>query len=480
MTKQTTQEMLRKLPSVDALLQMDPIRSALARQPRKLVLESIHQVLDSKRKRLLDRSESERPTEVNLDPFHIMELILDRLEVISDYTLRTVVNGTGIVIHTNLGRSLLPEEAVERLQSLCRTYNNLEYDLERGQRGSRYVHAEAVLCELTGAEAALVVNNNAGAVLLVLNTLGKDKEAVVSRGQLVEIGGSFRIPDVMRGSGAILREVGCTNRTHLRDYEAAIGEQTALLLKVHTSNYRIIGFTTEVPLEELVTLGHSYNLPVVEDLGSGSFVDFSPFGLQGEPTVQDAVRTGADVITFSGDKLLGGPQAGIILGRKELISACKKNPLTRALRVDKMTLAALEATLRLYRDERQAMERIPTLRMISAPLPVLEAQAHQLASFIREADTQDKLNVQVRASASQVGGGSLPGQNMPTYVVAVSSPHISTQKIEATLRCGKPPIIGRIESDQFLLDVRTLQANEYVVIQQAFGRLSELACGNGL
>lgn len=469
MTTKETQEKLRRLPSVDALLQLEPIREAAGLQPRKLVLESIRQVLEEKRKRLLEPAEP--AADIDLDPLHLADLILKRLESLSDYTLKAVVNATGIVIHTNLGRSLLAHEALERLRALCQSYNNLEYDIERGQRGSRYVHAEALLCELTGAEAALVVNNNAGAVFLVLNTLAKDREVVVSRGQLVEIGGSFRIPDVMRSSGAILREVGCTNRTHLKDYEVAINDQTALLMKVHTSNYKIIGFTAEVGLDELATLGHGRDLKVIEDLGSGSFVDFSPFGLQGEPTVQDAVRAGADVVTFSGDKLLGGPQAGIIVGRKELIAACKKNPLTRAFRVDKMTLAALEATLRLYRDERKAFERIPTLRMLSAPLPVLEVQAHQLASLIREADVNNRLSIQVKASNSQVGGGSLPGQDLPTFAVAVSSRTMSTQKIEKALRGGKPPIIGRIETDQLLFDVRTLQDGDYAIIGKAFERM---------
>jgi len=471
MTNATLQEVLRRLPGVDAMLQTGPIVDALARQPRKLVLESIRQVLEAKRKRIMERPNAAH--EVNLDPAHLAELILDRLEVISDFTLRTVINATGIVIHTNLGRSLLPEEAIDRLQALCRGYNNLEYDLEQGRRGSRYVHAEAILCELTGSEAALVVNNNAGAVFLVLNTLAQDKEVVVSRGQLVEIGGSFRIPDVMRSSGALLREVGCTNRTHPADYEAAINEQTALLMKVHTSNYRIIGFTTEVTLDELVTLGNRHGVPVIEDLGSGSFVDFSPFGLQGEPTVQEAISTGADVITFSGDKLLGGPQAGIILGKKDLIARCKKNPLTRALRVDKMTLAALEATLRLYRDERQAAERIPTLRMITLPLPVLEERANQLASLIRKVDARQQLEIDVRRSVSQVGGGSLPGQNLPTWVVAVSRPALSTQKMEMSLRGGKPPIIARIEADQLLLDVRTLLPEDFPIIRQAFHAIME-------
>jgi L-seryl-tRNA(Ser) seleniumtransferase len=461
--------MLRRLPGVDALLQTESIADALARHPRKLVLESIRQVLDAKRKSILEQPDSF--PDIDLDSLHLAELILDRIDALSEYTLRPVVNATGIVIHTNLGRSLLPDEAVERLQSLCGSYNNLEYDLEKGQRGSRYVHAEEILCELTGSEAGLVVNNNAGAVFLVLNTLAKEREVVVSRGQLVEIGGSFRIPDVMRSSGAILREVGATNRTHPKDYESAINEHTALLMKVHTSNYRIVGFTAEVALEELVAIGRRHGLHVIEDLGSGSFVDLTPYGLPGEPTVQEAVRTGADVVTFSGDKLLGGPQAGIILGKRELIERCKKNPLTRALRVDKMTLAALESTLRLYRDERKALEQIPTLRMITQSRAIIEERAHQLASLLRRADARGRLSVEVRPGASQVGGGSLPAQDLPTSVVAVSSPALSTQKLEMLLRHNRPPIIGRIESDLYLLDVRTLQPRDLPIVQLAFERL---------
>jgi len=470
MTNSATQEILRRLPSVDALLQTDAVQAALSLHPRSLVLESVRQILDSKRNRLLDHPEAAE--EVNLEPLHLAELILDRLEAISDYTLQPVINATGIVIHTNLGRSLLAEEALARLQTICRSCNNLEYDLEQGQRGSRYVHAEAILRELTGAEAALVVNNNAGAVFLVLNTLAAGREVVVSRGQLVEIGGSFRIPDVMSASGAILREVGCTNRTHLHDYESAINERTALLMKVHTSNYRIVGFSAEVSIEELAALGRERDVPVVEDLGSGCLLDLSQFGLKGEPTVQEAIRAGAGVVTFSGDKLLGGPQAGIILGSEEFIARCRKNPLTRALRVDKLTLAALEATLRLYRDERRALAEIPTLRMIAVTPAELEERARSLASLIREGDPEHRFNVSLKRSYSQVGGGSLPGKNLRTVVVAVNSEAMSTHKIEALLRCGKPPIIGRIESDLFLLDVRTLQPSEFSAIREAFARLA--------
>jgi len=469
MTGISVQERLRHIPSVENMLQLEGIQEALSRHPRRLILASIRHVLEQQRKLLLDEPESAET--IDLEPPHLLRRVLEHLEKISAHTLQNVINATGIIVHTNLGRSLLAEEAIERLQLICRSYNNLEYDLEHGRRGSRYVHAEAILCELTGAEAALVVNNNASAVLLTLNTLAKAREVIVSRGQLVEIGGSFRIPDVMRSSGAILREVGCTNRTHLIDYEALINEQTALLLRVHTSNYRIIGFTAEVSAEELVALGRRLGIPVMEDLGSGSLVDMARFGLHGEPAVPEVMRTGIDVVTFSGDKLLGGPQAGIILGRNEIIAACRKNPLTRALRVDKMTIAALEATLRLYRDDRQVLERVPTIRMIAMPLAMIEDRAQHLASIIREADHQSRLQVRVQQSSSQVGGGALPIQDLSTYAVAVNSPKMSTYSIEASLRHNIPPIIGRIESDQYLMDVRTLQPEEFPVIQKAFQRL---------
>jgi L-seryl-tRNA(Ser) seleniumtransferase len=460
------QDILRQIPSVDALLQTEAVQEALQRHPRKVVLEAIRLVLDQTRAKLLREP---REAAAGIAGFPALdEAIGAEIERLSRYTLRPVINATGIVIHTNLGRSLLPEEAIERLALICSGYNNLEYDLEQGARGSRYVHAEALLRELTGAEAALVVNNNAGAVFLVLNTLARDREAVVSRGQLVEIGGSFRIPDVMAASGAVLREVGTTNRTHLRDYASAISDRTALLMKVHTSNFRIVGFTAEVSLEELVKLGREHSLPVIEDLGSGCFVNLARFGLHGEATVQDAVCAGADIVTFSGDKLLGGPQAGIVVGRKDLVERCRKNPLTRALRVDKMTLAALEATLRLYRDERQAVERIPTLRMIAAPLPELEEKAEALAAAIRAAGGAGAFDVEVRSGYSQVGGGSLPAQDLETRVVAVRSDAMSAAKIEASLRCGDPPIIGRIESDLFLMDVRTLKTDDIAVIAEAF------------
>ena len=462
-------DFLKQIPGVDAVLQMEGVRDALSRHPRRVVLDAIREELDEVRKRILQSGGPHSP----LNPHELARAITRRADRLAAFTLMPVINATGIVIHTNLGRSLLPEEAVTRLENICRGYNNLEYDLRKGERGSRYVHAESILRELTGAEAALVVNNNAGAVFLALNTLAAGREVVVSRGQLVEIGGSFRIPDVMTSSGAILKEVGTTNRTHLKDYESAISERTAMLMKVHTSNYRIVGFTREVSLEELAALGRQRGLPVVEDLGSGCFIDLAPFGLRGETTVQQTVRAGVDLVTFSGDKLLGGPQAGIMVGRRELIEKCKKNPITRALRVDKMTLAVLETTLRLYRDERQALAKIPTLRMIAVSPEELSRRAGELASALRSADRKGALRIEVRPGSSQVGGGSLPAQDLPTSVVAVQSGALSANRIEEFLRRNAPPIIGRIESDHFLMDVRTIVAGQTEIIAAAFERMVE-------
>jgi L-seryl-tRNA(Ser) seleniumtransferase len=293
--------------------------------------------------------------------------------------LKPVVNATGVVVHTNLGRSLLPETVVENIAVIAGRYSTLEYDLDAGKRGSRHAIVEDLLCEISGCQAAMAVNNNAGAVLLCLETFARSKEVIVSRGELVEIGGSFRVPDVMAKSGGILKEVGTTNRTHLRDYENAIGDNTALLLKVHRSNYSVIGFTAEVSLRELVELGAGHGVPVMEDLGSGTFIDFSKYGLVKEPTVQESVAAGTDIVTFSGDKLLGGPQAGIIVGKKSIVDQIKQNPLARALRLDKMTLAALESTLRLYRDEEKAVGMIPTLRMLTMKIGDIETRAANLA-----------------------------------------------------------------------------------------------------
>lgn len=469
---QELQDILKKLPSVDRLLHSPAIAKLTESCPRKIVVDSIRRVLEKRRRHLLEGlSPLQEPSlEEIID--EVLASIKSRLE----WTLRPVVNATGVIVHTNLGRSLLPPEAIDRICEIGARYNNLEYDLTEGRRGSRYVHAERLIVDITGAEAALVVNNNAAAVFLVLNTLAKGREVIVSRGELVEIGGSFRMPDVMANSGVILREVGCTNKTHLRDYENAISENTAMILKVHKSNYRIIGFTEEVSSAEVAELAHKKGLLAVEDMGSGCFVDLSRFGLKDEPVVQRELAGGMDLVTFSGDKLLGGPQAGIIVGKRELVERCKKNPMTRAFRVDKLTLAALEATLRLYLDENRAIKSIPTLKMIATPINELEARAHKLAGLLKvvipaEGDRSqgEKYFVGVEPTVSRVGGGSLPEQDLPSWAVTIrcSSP----ARLEKLLRANVPPIIVRVEQDALWLDVRTLLPEDDEYIVEAFRRI---------
>lgn len=464
--------MLRQLPSVDALLKSPEVEEILKTIPRRLVVECIRSVLDTERSLIFKNKRAVSTKE------SIIKKILLEVESRMTWTLRPVVNATGVIIHTNLGRSLLPDKALERIREVGSRYNNLEYDLDQGLRGSRYAHAERLLIEITGAEGALVVNNNAAAVFLILHTFAKGREVIVSRGELVEIGGSFRIPDVMASSGAVLREVGCTNRTHHRDYEQVISDNTAMLLKVHKSNYRIIGFTCDVTSSEIVKLANKYGLLAVEDMGSGCFVDLARYGLKNEPTVQGEVAIGLDLVTFSGDKLLGGPQAGIIIGRKELIEQCKKNPMTRAFRVDKLTLAALEATLRLYLDEDLAFRSIPTLTMIAKPLEELEACAQKLASLLRKiarerpGDAKDgKYSISVERTVSRVGGGSLPEADLPSWAVTVGGEGISAARIEKLLREQNPPIIVRIENDVVWMDVRTILPDDETYIAEAFARI---------
>ncbi|MEJ2689323.1 MAG: L-seryl-tRNA(Sec) selenium transferase [Deltaproteobacteria bacterium] len=379
---------------------------------------------------------------------------------------RPVINGTGVVVHTNLGRSLLPPEAMKAIHLAGSRYGNLEFSLDTGKRGSRYSLVEELLCSLTGAEAALVVNNNAAAVLLVLETLAAGREVVVSRGQLVEIGGSFRIPEVMAKSGARLVEVGATNRTHLKDYERAITEETALLLKVHTSNFRIIGFTSEVSLPQLVELAARHQLPVMEDLGSGSLIDLSPYGLVGEPTVSEVLRQGVDVVTFSGDKMLGGPQAGIIAGRRTIIEQVKRNPMNRAMRIDKFTLAGLESVLRLYLDEETALDKIPTLAMITQPLQSIGRRAERLRRRIAR-PLAGRCIVEKRKVDSRVGGGSLPEQSLSSWAVCLQPVVITVNALEERLRGLALPVIGRIEQDRFILDMRCVLDDEVTALGSA-------------
>jgi L-seryl-tRNA(Ser) seleniumtransferase len=385
--------------------------------------------------------------------------------------LRRVINGTGIVVHTNLGRSSLAPDVQKDLIEVAMNYSTLEFDLDNGKRGSRYDHVEAIICELTGAEAAMVVNNNAAAVMLVLNTLAKDKEVIVSRGQLVEIGGSFRIPEVMKLSGARLVEVGATNKTHLRDYESHISEETALLLKVHTSNFKVLGFTKEVSAVELSELAHQYKIPVYDDLGSGMLIDLSAYGFKKEPTVQESISAGIDVVTFSGDKMLGGPQAGIIVGKKVYIEKMKKNQLTRALRVDKMTLAALEGTLMLYRDESKALKNIPTLHMLTTSY---EAIAEKGSLFVAKLGIQNHLDIKLEDDYSQVGGGSMPLEKLRSRVMIIKHDHLSAQAMIEYFRNYQIPIIGRIKDERVLFDFRTLAEGELEIIHQALLQLNDL------
>jgi len=457
------QQVLRKIPKVDEILSRPEITDLLKIHPRPVVLEAIRKALNLFREDLLRREDPSSVQEFLFSFEHLYPLFQREIDLQVQPRLRRIINATGVVIHTNLGRAPLHSSALEHMVDVARRYSNLEYDLHAGERGTRYSHVEKILCRLSGAESALVVNNNAAAVLLCLNTFAEGKEAIVSRGELVEIGGAFRIPDVMKRSGALLREVGTTNRTHLRDYQKAMGPETALLLKVHTSNFRVLGFTSEVSLEEMVELGRGKNVPVMNDLGSGCLVDLSRYGLEKEPTVQEAVKTGVDVVTFSGDKLLGGPQAGIIVGKKRFLDLLKANPLTRALRIDKLTLAALESTLVLYLDENRAIEEIPTLRMLTLDQGRLKRRGRRLLKRLAGGvDKEASLNL--REDISHVGGGALPLQELPTMVLAIKPLHLSVNDLEKKLRSGAPPVISRISRDELILDMRTIFDDEVPLV----------------
>jgi len=459
----------RQIPSVDYLLGSSTIKRILLNTPRALVLNAIHQVLDEVRGKIeRTRTGDELP---DLELNTVVDQIVKRVSILSQPSLRHVINATGVILHTNLGRSLLSKRVIARFNSLAGCYSNLEYDLRTGKRGSRYVHVEDILMELTGAEGSMVVNNNAAAVLIALDTMAKGREVIISRGQLVEIGGSFRIPEVMKKSGAKMFEVGTTNKTTISDYEAAIVPDTALLLRVHTSNFQIVGFTEEVGLEELVGLGKKHNLPVMEDLGSGCLIDFSRYGLRKEPTVQNSVAKGADIITFSGDKMLGGPQCGIILGKKEIISAIKANQLNRALRIDKLTLLALQETLYMYRDEGRAIRQIPTLRMVCQPYQSLCRKAKRLLDLIGKIDRNNFL-LGLRDGLSRVGGGAMPLEEIQSRLLCISPRKLPAPYIVEFLRSFNPPIIARLEKDHILLDVRTIQEKELKIVSEAIREIS--------
>lgn len=453
-------ELLRRLPKVDELLQEEAIKEQLENTMRVLVLDALRETIEAYRKAILN-DEIESLTKE--------EVIIDSIKLISQKNspkLRKVINATGTVVHTNLGRSLLSKDAIEKVINVAENYNNLEYDIEKGKRGSRYSHIEEIVMKITGAEAAMVVNNNAAAVMLVLDTLCREKEAIVSRGQLVEIGGSFRVPEVMKFSGAKLVEVGTTNRTHLYDYEDNISENTGVLLKVHTSNFKIMGFTEEVSIEDLVKLGNEKDIPVVEDIGSGVLIDYSKYGFVYEPTVQESIKKGIDVVTFSGDKMLGGPQAGIIVGKKKYIDRMRKNQLTRALRIDKMTLAALEGTMQHYLEEAEAIKNIPTLNMLLCPKEELKKRALKLKRKLQ--NKTNKFTFTIDNDYSMVGGGSMPTEKMETYVIKIKSDSFTAVQIEESLRMNEVAIIVRIYNNEVIIDLRTLFDKDYDIIAEAF------------
>ena len=459
------QKMLRMLPGVDRILEHARTVPFFENIPKTVRVKSIRETLETLRNSILTAKLDIR--EESLSEDRIIELVEAAAKKAMTLNLKNLVNATGVVVHTNLGRSLLPEEVIGNIEVIAGRYSNLEYDLDAGKRGSRYSIIEDILCEISGAQAAMVVNNNAGAVLLCLDTLARGKEVIVSRGELVEIGGSFRIPDVMAKSGSILKEVGTTNRTHMNDYENAVNDNTALLLKVHRSNYSVIGFTSEVSLKELVELGDRHSRLVMEDLGSGTFIDFSKYGLVKEPTVQESVAAGADVVTFSGDKLLGGPQAGIIVGKKHHLDQIKKNPLARALRIDKLTLAALEATFFLYRDEAKAVRTIPTLRMLTMDINEIEQRASKLMENLKKMDAS-RLRIDLIELSSKAGGGALPLLELPSICLRIQIEGLSANTLEISMRKNSPPIIGRIEDDAFIIDPRTLQDDDLPIIESAF------------
>jgi L-seryl-tRNA(Ser) seleniumtransferase len=461
------QKLLADLPSVDEILKSEQGLEWLDNYPRRYVLQGIREGIDRRRKEILEGFSAGISDEVMTDG---IEDIIRRL---SAHSLIPLINATGVVIHTNLGRSVLSERALENIRRVSESYSNLEYDIAKGKRGKRYTHIKRILRDVTGAEDALIVNNNAAAVLLCLNALSKGKEVIVSRGELVEIGGSFRMPDVMASSGAILREVGTTNKTHLYDYEKAINENTSMILKIHKSNFRIVGFTEEVSIEDLVKLGGKHQIPVMYDLGSGCLIDFRQFGIHDEPSVKEIVRTGVDLTTFSGDKLLGGPQGGVIVGAKKYIERIQKNAMTRAMRIDKLTLAGFEATLMEYVDEEKVVENIPTLRMLLQKPEAIKTRANKIAkrlkSEIKDAD------IRIMQDSSRAGGGSLPEMDLPTYVVAIKSDQISVNELEERLRKGDPPIITRIKGDSLIIDARTIMDKDHGVLVKGMKAALEVA-----
>ena len=459
-----SKHLLSQIPAINKILLLDEIKELMNTYTEVAIKSAIKQYIEEVKQAILNEELAEVPSLSK-----IVGEVARIVEKEDKNSLRRVINATGTILHTNLGRSLLSEKIKENIESVAFNYSNLEFDIDNKKRGSRYVHLIDIIKKLTGAEDVLVVNNNAAAVLLTLNTLVKDQEIIVSRGELVEIGGAFRIPEIIKLSGGVPVEVGTTNKTHLKDYENAITEETGALLKVHTSNYKILGFTESVSNEEISYLARENELVSINDLGSGQFIDFSRFGLPYEPTVKEILDSGIDIVTFSGDKLLGGPQAGIIVGKKKYIEKMKKNQLTRALRVDKMTLASLEATLKLYLDEKEALEHIPTLHMISLSKERLFGKADVLKTKLSNLD----FDIRIEEDKAEVGGGSYPASYLESVAVKLTHRKLHATEIERRLLEVEIPIITRIKDNSIILDMRTLRTREFDIVKAALEEVTK-------
>ncbi len=455
-------DLLRRLPQVQALLAAPGIESLAATYSRQEVTDALRAKLQALRHDIQSGAASALP---DFESAAFRAGLARQIEAQRKPSLTTVINATGILIHTNLGRARLASEALAAIETAGRDHSNLEFNLDTGKRGSRHAHVEGLICELTGAEAALVVNNCAAAVLLSLMATAQGKKVVASRGELIEIGGSFRLPDIIEQSGAVLKEVGATNKTRLADYAGAIDADTAVLLKSHTSNYRIVGFTSAPKREELAGLAHSTGTILMEDLGSGVLLDLSRYGLRDEPVVSDVLKSGVDLVMFSGDKLLGGPQCGILAGRADIIRSLQSHPLARAVRIDKLSLAALEATLRLYRPPHDPLKAVPVLRAIAQTEAELRSRAERLTGALSALGFNDAI---AQPSEAYVGGGSLPQQALLSFAISVTAPPLSADALAAALRAASPSVIGRIQNDRFLLDVRTLSDDELPLVEAAF------------
>ena len=451
----------RNIPKVDVLLENPRIVKLIKKYHRDVIVDIIREEINKLRTFI---KENDDISLIEEKTNQLVENITKSTEKIYSYNLRKVINGSGTILHTNLGRAIISKKHANYLSEVVTNYSNLEYNLEEGKRGERYSHFEKLICKITGAEAAMAVNNNAAAVMLVLSSMAKEKEVIVSRGELVEIGGKFRIPDVMKSSNAHLVEVGTTNKTHLEDYSDAITENTGALLKVHTSNFKILGFTESVSVEELSKLSKEKDIPIIEDIGSGVLIDLSKYGLEYEPTVQDSIKAGVDIVSFSGDKLLGGPQAGIIVGKKKYIDKMKKNPLTRAFRIDKFTATVLEMIFHEYLNEENAIKNIPVLSLITKDIKEIEESAKKL--YAKLSNLKDAADIKVEDTLSQIGGGSLPTEKIKSKCISIVPKNISTASLEEQLRLNENPVVARISDDKLIIDMRCILEDEIEILAE--------------